>query len=974
MTRRSPRISNENTDQRVVGDCDGLSLNNASPVLRRRSAAQASTLPSPVFVRKPALYSRNQKKFGGITKRRLQPALEFGSPVLSRRTRPLHGEKSVVGVNSQWVFSDDSPEAKALLAVKDGEQESLKARPLRERKNVVNGGNVGPKASGRKPSLAPDTMSKENIQPVRKSGRTKKLPARLVLYTLPSKAEPAKGVSTKGKNKTVQSTPCVDMQPGESVCSGSAPVKPVTAQVKKRGRPPKVQNTKESEGPESHPTVQTSVEESIPSEVSVQSQSSENTTVLTPRLSKRETLRQMILNGTLTSQKNSTESEPSESRAEGEKMPEMRLASKSRARKQKSSEPKLPVASAPKAQELTELPLNQNNVRAGRSRRQMDQTASAVATGKAKMSDSTSSKENTGPIEPAGATEMRTKCGSVATKLTSPRTGVVINLEQHDRRSGNSCVVKKKPPIWIAGSGTPADNRRQSVRRKSHLYDFSASPIKKGSKKPKRQYKPRVRTKDTRQKCKLKSVLVTDPEWENPLVVPSGGAKSTSLSSGAGRESVRSVTTTENIFNDEFYAQMNSAISEDYTSDNDVCERDEGSVFEMFEGETVSSFIPSQGMESLTVPMVSVSGHPTPAIRKQIDKHLGSSTPRVETLSFSSPEQPVTVQDDIAQCFGFENDSSDHSSLNLSPVRQSGQQSQLHLTFNSEMTTSINHSNSQPYRFSWGVLRPGNHSYSSSRSSSMVVHGRSTNASASLSSASVGSHQNVTHPLQSGKHGTTTAKVKAQGRQKLALQRSLRGNPQVRGKAAIASSSSSSQDGNHNISALFDEEDEEDENVESCAPVNEVAPVQRSSADIRSYLSANLRRVSPEKSATKRSRKSYDRKALLEAKKKFEKEYGGAATTEAETEEDVSVQKEPPKRKKKVTRKKVAKKQKVASNDETTEGSQISEAAVAGKPRTKKHVGPKKKKENRLERSIQDWASSLNSHFSEIEDSELVVF
>ncbi|XP_066990249.1 LOW QUALITY PROTEIN: uncharacterized protein [Macrobrachium rosenbergii] len=673
----------------------------------------------------------------------------------------------------------------------------------------------------------------------------------------------------------------------------------------------------------------------------------------------------MILNGTLTSRKNSQEREPSESRADSGKMPETKLSSEPRSRK-KSAGQNVPVASAPKTQELTELPRKEKNVRASRSRGKNDQTASGIPTVQAKKSD-TSSKENAEPKEPAVvAAKILSKHGSPATRLTPSRPDA--NNMKQNRRSGNSCVAKK-PPIWVAGSGTPADSRRQSIRRKSHLYDFSASPVKGRNKKPKRQYRPRVRTKDTRQKCKLKSVLVTDPEWENPLAAPSGEPRAHHSAVEPG-ESPSGVTTTENIFDAEFYAQMNSAVSEDYASDDDVCERDDGCVFEMFEGETASSFVPSREMESLTVPMVSVSGHPTPAVRKQIDKHLGSSTPRAETLSFSSPEQPVTVQDDIAQCFGFENDVDDHSSLNLSPVRQSGQQSQLHLlTFNSEITTSINYSTSQPYRFSWGVMRPGNRSYSSSRSSSMVVHGRSTNVSASLSNASVGSHQNVTRPLQNSKDGTTTTKVKAQGRHRLALQRSSQGNPRVRGRVAITSSSS--QGGKHDVSALFDEE-EEDENTESCAPVNEVAPVQRSSPDIQSYLSDNRGRVSPQKSVTKCPRRSYNRQALLEAKKKLEKEYGGAATTEAETDEDVSAQKEPPKRKKKVIRKKVSKKQKTASNDETMEESQTSEGAVPGKPGAKKRRGPKKK-DNRLERSIQDWASSLNSHFSEIEDSELVV-
>ncbi|XP_068205470.1 E3 ubiquitin-protein ligase RBBP6-like [Palaemon carinicauda] len=1063
MSIEKGRKSLGSVSQRLSRDeYDVSSLIETTPALRRRSRLPTTPSLSPVFARKAVLCDRNKEPSApGIARRKAWLVFESGSPVLGRRILPQHTGKRVAVASDQSLSTDDSP----------------KPLPLRERKNTTGVGRPRLKSATKRRSVAYDTMSKENVQPVRKSTRTKKLPKRFLVRQSPVKEVSAKknkrspdtravdlqtdlkGPNAKGRlNKQQKSGVCktgntskeneapVDKTPGFSEGSGDAIVgsrtetcllepaegsskslENITTRRRKprlnstvhdvplnatetftdfavpknsagigarsRGAKRKGQNStsREKEDPKSNSTERTVVEERIPAGSSIPPQSSERSVAATPHLSKRETLRQMILNGTLPIRGTEKERGPFGTKSTGRNMLNSTgtyLSSKSYTRQQKSSKvnpqqkssevnpqqkssevnpqqksselnpqqkstgvnPRL--ASAPKRQGSAEVQPKEMTVRASRSR---NSKSNPIA------STDESRKENADPKGiAAGVGKKPRRCKSKSAETETPSGSLSVSRKdsatlsrpdessqnQQDPALGNLGLPKKKQPVWVAEIGSPAVGRRMSIRRKSNMYDFAASPTKNASKKPRKQYRPRVRTKDLKQKCKLKSVLVTDPQWKNPLVM-SGSllAGSESTRSGAGGESTRSTATAEKIFDDEFYARMNSAVSEDYGSDyDDVCERDEGNVFEMFVGETASSFIPSQGGEGPSgVPMVSASGHPTPAYCKQLDKHLGSSTPRVETQSFiSAPKQPETVKDDIAKCFGFENDSDDEYgdvglSLNLSPVRQSGQQSHLNLTINSDIMTSINHSTaSQPYRFSWGPMRPGNFSYNSSRTSSMIVHGRSKNRSAlsSLSGISATSFQRSWASRSQVSKASTG--VRPRGRPRLVAQRRSRETPQAR-----AVSENSVRERTHDVSVLFD--DEEEAYKETCAAANKASPVKQTLGDIQSYLPRNPGKESPEKSVVKRPRRSYDKRALLEAKKKFEREFGGAGTTEAETEEEISMRSETPKRKKKVGRKKAQKKPKVVdSHDDTTEGSQSSGKAGA-ESEPKKRRGPKKK-------------------------------
>lgn len=312
--------------------------------------------------------------------------------------------------------------------------------------------------------------------------------------------------------------------------------------------------------------------------------------------------------------------------------------------------------------------------------------------------------------------------------------------------SPNETLISNKPklPIWNTVRKkikTPAERKRRSLRIGGDVFEFTFNADEEGATKKSRRKKAR-RTKREKPKPRTKpTLLTTDPSWQTSILAPKSrrpaGEKSARVS---GKESVRDdgnentgIRENEKARGNES-ERTNVAVEHDYDDYFDT--HDTEDVFEGFEGETASSFVPGPEGSLATMPMVSASTLPTPAISKHMSKYIGgSSTPRVEnmvSLTINEPQPPKEVKEDIAVCFGFDDESEvEESGLNLSPVQRTGQNSQLQITNMTDSFTSYcqppNQSSVMPSRFSWSRLRPGVKSYSSINcSASMIAHGRST--------------------------------------------------------------------------------------------------------------------------------------------------------------------------------------------------------------------------------------------------------
>ncbi|XP_045111560.1 uncharacterized protein LOC123504795 isoform X2 [Portunus trituberculatus] len=537
--------------------------------------------------------------------------------------------------------------------------------------------------------------------------------------------------------------------------------------------------------------------------------------------------------------------------------------------------------------------------------------------------------------------------------------------------SGSQGVTqaKSKLPVWASVKSikiTPG--KRKSFRINSDTYDFPSSPheeiaevkrkkLKKSKKPMKKRVKPRTKF----------TLLITDPSWQTtaskrmPLVgessvsttnrntAPPRYLDDNSEMDAADEASIPSIMSS---IRDEEPADFNFSGFECEVS-NDL--------FLGFEGETRSSFVIPRN-ESEVIPMTSASVLPTPAISKHISKYIGvSSTPRMENVAGAAGNKKRTANDSISECFGFNDDSEEESELNISPVQQSRQRSALEVTGTSDMMDGDLHPATLPSRFSWSSLRPGNRSrVSTSRSSSMVVQGRSVtfmtdvsqNSQTKITSFAVPT-VNKQHPMQ--RREKLDCRKKTTCQDKLQDTLSTEADPSDKIEAA-------------EMSVLFDDEDLKEKHSE------DEEPIETSHVNKASQVPAKASDKSPEKSFVKAPRRSYDRTSLLEARQKFIEMHGGYVedgTTTEEEEEAAQVKLRSKARKKpskptKVTKPTKGNKRKEKKSAKAAEGSSKKTAASTS-------ISKKKKKQDEYDATLENWASRINSHFSEVDESLLVV-
>ncbi|XP_071542304.1 LOW QUALITY PROTEIN: uncharacterized protein [Panulirus ornatus] len=534
----------------------------------------------------------------------------------------------------------------------------------------------------------------------------------------------------------------------------------------------------------------------------------------------------------------------------------------------------------------------------------------------------------------------------------------------------NKCRI----PIWASeGNTRRTPGKRRSLRvMDKGIYEFefdSSEEVPKKRHKTKRRNqgrrtKPKPRTKQT--------LLTTDPNWEDPLsslsfpVVSSSSGGDiqclgtyTSLSLREGNESVRSSVTPslgEDI--DPTGASINSECNSDDLDTHDNQEDD----FEGFEFETVSSFVAPQE-PSTSIPMTSVSVTNTPAITSQISKYIGgSSTPRDGSSLPCTPihelreqQAPRKVADDIATCFGFDDTETEDDELNLSPVRFSGLQSRLEVTGASD----IMEVDAQLTRFSWCSLKPGSQSYvSAGCTSSMLVHDRSKS---SLSCSS-----SISQPRESTHRKTKQGNIvdfhkKKVGDSHCEIERTK--DKTMMTLAQPVTSKPQESDSEHtNTSLLFDEE----EAIESQMKEDKEKQNELSQKEYFSGLSPPHLIKSPEKSFSKLPKRSYDRILLEKTRRKFIRRcLRGNISTGTDSEDDAVSKKR--KRKKKHCRpKKDPKKKKETKLSKSTDSSSLSNISTTKRTKASK-------KDTAFETSFNEWVSDINSHFSEVDDCELVV-
>ncbi|XP_042215202.1 uncharacterized protein LOC121861483 [Homarus americanus] len=412
--------------------------------------------------------------------------------------------------------------------------------------------------------------------------------------------------------------------------------------------------------------------------------------------------------------------------------------------------------------------------------------------------------------------------------------------------------------------------------------------------------------------------------------------------------------------------------SEEFTGTHDseeFTDTPESEVTEEYEFETASSFVAPQQEPLRLVPMTSASVLPTPAISKHISKLIGgSSTPRAKNMLKSSVEPleeqvPMTLKEDIAICFGFEDSEHDFekSSLNLSPVRRSGLSSCLEVTGTSEVHMECRPS-SRPSRFSWGPLRPGYTSYVSNICSSSVFADGHNVSSVSRFSGAVYAKKPT---LKKTKYGKNFVLQKEDKENLHCSQVSPRKSQRKTNKSSLLAAENEDCTGEGgDISVLFDEDEVMEDHLKG--KEKQIKPTLKdSSPKLSPYLSKENEYQSPEKSFSKPPRKSYDKNALEEARRKFLRDFGGGTATETETEEDEAVIKKKQKRKKPLKSKSASKKVKTKTNLSQNSTGILSN--ISARTNTLKNNG-----NSAIEQSLHEWASHLNSHFSEVDDSILV--
>ncbi|KAK4323844.1 hypothetical protein Pmani_005484 [Petrolisthes manimaculis] len=531
---------------------------------------------------------------------------------------------------------------------------------------------------------------------------------------------------------------------------------------------------------------------------------------------------------------------------------------------------------------------------------------------------------------------------------------------------------KTKAPVWAGLKPLPTPGKRQSMRLGQSAYEFPDSPSKEGVKKkvvrkryPKKQKKFKSFSKMT--------LLTTDPDFMHQFQRVKCRSDSQQSCSTADISSISSIRGLH-----EFTQDTGASIMDEEEFSADSIPSDDENIFEGFGGETVSSYVqpdenvfegfegetassfvqPKPQLAKSSMPMTSITALPTPALSKHISKYIGgSSTPRLDnpntSQELSTIQAPVSVNEDIALCFGFESESeSELGELTLSPVRRSGLQHSLEVTGTSDVDS---HSTTQVSRYCLGTVRQSNKN-----------------------------NVSVTRPVLGQKKLPMADVLTKSKLQKSLLERSVRKrgtlekenskpncytgrtrNKLHRTNIPIANITENTSCEEAETSVLFDDEEVLEHFTSSS--------IAQNSQCTQSFLSpakgqATRRPVcpSPEKTFVKAPRKSYNRAELQELRKTFIKACGGYATTETETETE-SDQEELPK---KLPVKRAKVKAKAPSKKRKKVQSKISNNKDAASKRVKH--SKKTKEESLLEKSVNDWASSLNNHFSEVEETFLI--
>ncbi|KAK3891717.1 hypothetical protein Pcinc_004405 [Petrolisthes cinctipes] len=530
---------------------------------------------------------------------------------------------------------------------------------------------------------------------------------------------------------------------------------------------------------------------------------------------------------------------------------------------------------------------------------------------------------------------------------------------------------KTKAPVWAGLKPLPTPGKRHSMRLGQSAYEFPDSPSKEGVKKrvvrkryPKKQKKFKSLSKMT--------LLTTDPDFMQQFQRVQCSSDSRQGCSTADISSISSIRGLNEFTQDTGASIMDE---EEFSADSipsddeNIFEGFEGetvrsyiqpdeNIFEGFEGETASSFVqPKPQLAKSSMPMTSITALPTPALSKHISKYIGgSSTPRVDNPNtnqeLSTIQDPISVNDDIALCFGFESESdSELGELTLSPVRRSGLQHSLEVTGTSDVDC---HSTTQVSRYCLGTVRQSN---KNNVSVTRPVLGQKKSSMADVLTKSKLQKSLLERSVR--KRGTLekeNSKPKCYtGRTRNKLQRTT---------IPIANITENTSCEEADTSVLFDDE-EVLENFKSSS-------IAQNSQCTQSFLSpangqATRKPVcpSPEKTFVKAPRKSYNRAELQEIRKTYIKACGGYATTETETETE-SDQEELPKKlpvkRAKVKAKAPSKKRKKAHSKNSTNKDTASKG-MKHRKKTKEDIA--------LEKSASDWASNLNNHFSEVEETFL---
>ncbi|XP_069948357.1 platelet binding protein GspB isoform X2 [Cherax quadricarinatus] len=649
---------------------------------------------------------------------------------------------------------------------------------------------------------------------------------------------------------------------------------------------------------------------------------------------------------------------------------------------------------------------------------------------------------------------------------------------------------QKKLPVWAMDS-KPNSGKRRSIRVKSKdIFDFVCDPLDEIVKK-RRVAKPRGQKRVRTHKPKLKlTLLTTDPDKEitfpseNQIPISTNttrretesatssmcNVREDSDSAGTARREIESAAPsvcsarvdgdlagtarreTESAASSVCSPRENDELSGNDISDdefarecvtsedncNDFYSHETESVTKEYDFETTSSFVPTKLISSKSIPMSSVSVFPTPAISKHISKYIGgSSTPRVENAKASDScvdlidEQATNIaKEDIVTCFGFDEMECEleGSELDLSPVRCSGQlQSCLEVTGTSDVYNEC-HPSSQPSRFSWGFLRPGNRSnISASRSSSVLaVHGLSSSLPSFLSSirsqksmvsnanlgksvqrkklketdhsseVGEGKNKTVAHPATCRNQDTGIEDVntsifveeKDADKQQKGNQAKLNNVDKIVQRKVLKEKNNSlqvevrkSQRTKKNPQAAMceNEDSEKDTNVSLLFDEDDVENLEKENVENMSCLPGNgcsPKRIhhkpmddelnSPEKSFLKPPRKSYNRSCLEECRRKFIREYAGGTTTDTE---DDGKERSKKKRKKFKAKTSLKKKKGTASSSHSLEDSSLSSESLSGKS-----CNTLKNKRNKVyEQSMNEWIASTNSFFEEVENSDLII-